>query len=232
MTSEREFIQLSFRTDVPLNNLCVHKIWHLLTFTQAWNFEILKTTAYRRMNARTIHGTLTAVRILFGQPWESTHSTPQAKLSKNLHTNFMWDINSPRFMATQKDCSCAGNDVKETDRYILPVFRGKTWGTAQQHNNLACSVGRDVNREPEHTLPGAAPTDVAALRRYRVPQHLSSPLATTLRHDTNWQPAAKMPYQHRHGWKNIPKSGSQWETWTRTRLANNTRLPAVRRQIH
>jgi hypothetical protein len=45
-TSKREFIQLSFsRTDVPLNNLCVHKIWHILTFTQAWNFEILKTTA-------------------------------------------------------------------------------------------------------------------------------------------------------------------------------------------
>jgi hypothetical protein len=53
------------------------------------------------------------------------------------------------------------------------------------HNNLACSVGRDVNREPEHTLPGAASTDVAALRRYCVPQHLSSPLATALRHDTN-----------------------------------------------
>jgi hypothetical protein len=48
MTSEREFIQLSFsRTDVPLKNLCIHKIWHLITFTQAWNFEILKTTAYR-----------------------------------------------------------------------------------------------------------------------------------------------------------------------------------------
>lgn len=39
-------------------------------------------------------------------------------------------------------------------------------------------MGRDVNREPEHTLPGAAPTDVAALRRYSVPQHL------TTRHDT------------------------------------------------
>ena len=186
------------------------------------------------MNARTKQGTLTADCILFGQPWESNHGTPQAKHSKNLHTYFMWDINSRGFMATQKDCSCTGNDVRVTDRDTLPVFTGETWGTAQQHN-LAYPVGRDVNREPEHTLPGAAPTDVAALRRYRVPQHLTtrhSPRHTDRHCATNWQPAAKIPYQHRHGWKNIPNSGSQWETWTRTRLANKTRLPAARRQIH
>jgi len=49
-------------------------------------------------------------------------------------------------------------------------------------------VRRDVNREPEHTLPGAAPTDVAALRRYRVPQHLTTrhdtPTGTALRSDS------------------------------------------------
>jgi hypothetical protein len=43
---------------------------------------------------------------------------------------------------------------------------------------------------------------------------------------TNWQPAAKIPPERQHGWKNIPKSGNQWQTSTLVRLANHNTLPS------
>lgn len=64
------------------------KIRHLLTFTQAWNLEILKTRLTERQMRKQYTGH--NYKILFGQFSESTHCTPQAILSKNLLIYFIY----------------------------------------------------------------------------------------------------------------------------------------------
>lgn len=106
-------------------------------------------------------------------------------------------------------------------------------------------------------LPGAGLANLAAVRRDRIPQH-DNPLTmppsrkyvwlanNTVRAETGDPHSVRyhraLSYEltvsrqntteRRHGWKNIPKSGNQWETCALTRLTNHERLPAVRRQVH